>query len=67
MPKKNLAVPSGEQVEFICPKCGLHLAWAYPGTEMVCPRCGRWVTEKNRERAQIDLHLSPQDGQLSLF
>ena len=56
-----------EQVEFICPKCGTHLAWAYPSAEMVCPRCGKWVTGKNRAHPEVDLHLSPGDGRLSLF
>lgn len=56
-----------QQVEYICPKCGLHLAWAVPGTEMVCPKCGKWVTGKNRAHPEVDLQLSPGDGQLSLF
>lgn len=30
----------GMQVEFICPKCGTHLAWALPESRMVCPQCG---------------------------
>ena len=56
-----------KQVEFICPKCGTHLAWAAPSAEMSCPNCGKWVTGKNRRRRDIDLNLSPEDGQLSFF
>ena len=55
------------QVEFICPKCGTHLAWALPGAEMKCPRCGRWVTGKNRKKKEDDIMLPVNDDQLRLF
>ena len=34
------------QVEYICPRCGKHLAWALPTAAISCPQCGIWVTEK---------------------
>lgn len=57
----------GMQVEFICPKCGTHLAWALPDMEMNCPRCGNWVTNQNRKKPKLDLLLPTDDDQLTLF
>ena len=45
------------QVEFICPQCGTHLAWALPDMEMSCPKCGNWVTYENRKKPKLDLLL----------
>ena len=70
---KKTAKPEGDtirpgmQVEFICPKCGNHLAWALPDMEMNCPRCGHWVTNKNRKKPEMDLLLPVDDDQLTLF
>lgn len=55
------------QVEFICPKCGTHLAWALPESRMVCPQCGVWVTGKNRKQKEDDVMLPVNDDQLTLF
>ena len=56
------------QVEFICPKCGRHLAWALPTATMNCPQCGRWVTDANRKRSELVEVYMPQDSdQLVLF
>lgn len=60
-------IPSGMQVEFICPRCGNHLAWALPETQINCPRCGCWVTNKNRRKPEQDLMLPLNDDQLTLF
>ncbi|HAY61669.1 MAG TPA: hypothetical protein DCY37_06210 [Acidaminococcaceae bacterium] len=57
----------GMQVEFICPKCGTHLAWALPESRMVCPQCGVWVTGKNRKQKEDDVMLPVNDDQLTLF
>ena len=57
----------GMQVEFICPKCGTHLAWALPGSRMICPKCGVWVTGKNRKQKEDDVMLPVNDDQLTLF
>lgn len=35
------------QVEYICPDCGKHLAWALPTAAIQCP-CGQWVDNNNR-------------------
>ena len=55
------------QVEFICPKCGYHLAWALPEMKMNCPKCGSWVTNKNRKKPELELLLPLDDDQLTLF
>lgn len=57
----------GMQVEFICPRCSRHLAWALPETEMKCPGCGYWVTGKNRRKPEQDLMLPLDDEQLTLW
>lgn len=57
----------GMQVEFICPRCGTHLAWALPEMEMNCPKCGNWVTNENRKKPKLDLLLPTDDDQLTLF
>lgn len=64
--KDNIIRP-GMQVEFICPKCGTHLAWALPDMEMKCPKCGNWVTGQNRKKPKLDLLLPTVDDQLTLF
>ena len=48
--QKDKEIRPGMQVEFICPKCGTHLAWALPDMEMNCPKCGNWVTNENRKK-----------------
>ncbi len=65
--KADEGILPGMQVEFICDKCGTHLAWALPSFEMKCPRCGRWISNKNRARKEEDLMLPPDDDQLILF
>ncbi len=45
-PKENNVL----QVEFICPKCHRHLAWATSKAEMQCPSCGKWVNNGNRKK-----------------
>ena len=67
MKKREPGIEPGMQVEFICSKCGTHLAWALPGAEMKCPRCGRWVTGKNRKKKEDDIMLPVNDDQLRLF
>ena len=75
--KKNEIRP-GMQVEFICPRCGTHLAWALPNMELNCPKCGNWVTNQNRKKPDLDLNqnrkkpdldlmLPTDDDQLTLF
>ena len=64
---KEETVRPGMQVEFICPRCGNHLAWALPETEMNCPECGNWVTGKNRKKPGLELLLPLDDDQLTLF
>ena len=60
-------IQPGMQVEFICPGCGTHLAWALPDMEMNCPKCGKWVTNENRKKQKLDLLLPTDDDQLTLF
>ncbi|MBO5590552.1 MAG: hypothetical protein J5923_04865 [Acidaminococcaceae bacterium] len=54
-------------MEFICPRCGYHLAWALPEMEMKCPKCESWVSGKNRKKPELDLMLPLDDDQLTLF
>ncbi len=54
------------QVEYICPRCGRHLAWALPGAAMNCPQCGTWVTEANR-RKENQVFLPADSEQTVLF
>ena len=63
--KKKEQVPL--QVEFICPGCGKHLAWALPTAAISCPRCGMWVTSKNRKRPEIEVYLPVDSEQTVLF
>ena len=55
------------QVEFICPGCGKHLAWALPTAQISCPQCGTWVTCKNRKRPQVEVFLPVDSEQNVLF
>ena len=52
------------QVEFICPKCQKHLAWAVRTASMSCPQCGKWVTDKNRLHAEADALMPVDSDQL---
>lgn len=54
------------QVEFICPACGRHLAWALPTSAISCP-CGQWVTNANRKRAEGEVFLPVNSEQTVLF
>ncbi len=54
------------QVEFICPACGKHLAWALPASVISCP-CGQWVTNKNRKKADSEIFLPVNSEQTVLF
>ncbi len=54
------------QVEFICPGCGKHLAWAVPSAEMSCPQCGKWVNDDNRKKEHI-IYLPVDSDQMALF
>ncbi len=54
------------QVEFICPKCGKHLAWAVSSAEMNCPQCGTWVNDANRKKGNI-IYLPSDSDQMVLF
>ena len=65
--QKDNEIRPGMQVEFICPNCGTHLAWALPDMEMNCPKCGSWVTNENRKKPKLDLLLPMDDDQLTLF
>ena len=58
--------PTALQIEFVCPKCGKHLAWALPTTIISCPQCGKWVTKKNR-KIQNEVFLPTDSNQLVLF
>ncbi len=64
--KKKQKTEVAMQIEFICPKCNTHLAWALPSAEISCPKCGKWVTKKNSKR-ESELYLPLNDDQLSLF
>lgn len=57
---------TGLQVEFICPQCGRHLAWALPGSLLSCPGCGMWVNDANR-RKEYNVYLPSDDEQMVLF
>ena len=54
------------QVEFICPACGRHLAWALPTAAISCP-CGEWVTNENRKKAKEEVFLPIDSEQTVLF
>ena len=54
------------QVEFICPACGKHLAWARPTAAISCP-CGAWVTNENRKRKEVEVFLPVDSEQTVLF
>lgn len=55
------------QVEFVCPKCDRHLAWAVRTATMSCPKCGKWVTDKNRKPISANVMLPVDSDQLVLF
>ena len=55
------------QVEFICPKCKNHLAWAQKSASMSCPKCGTWVNEKNRLSPPTEILMPIDSDQLVLF
>ena len=63
--KKKEQVPL--QVEFICPGCGKHLAWALPTAAISCPQCGMGVTSKNRKRPPVEVFLPVDSEQTVLF
>ncbi|MDT8899958.1 hypothetical protein [Anaeroselena agilis] len=53
-------------IQFICPKCGRDLAWAYENASVYCRSCDRWIFAreiKNVNPAKID----PDQDQLQLF
>ena len=54
------------QVEFICPACGRHLAWALPTAAISCP-CGEWVTDENRRHKEAEVFLPIDSEQTVLF
>lgn len=54
------------QVEFICPACGRHLAWALPTAVISCP-CGEWVTNENRKKTEGEVFLPINSEQTVLF
>lgn len=54
------------QVEFICPACGRHLAWALPTAAISCP-CGEWVTNENRKHRLGEVFLPLDSEQTVLF
>ncbi|MDY4921163.1 MAG: hypothetical protein SO119_08870 [Phascolarctobacterium sp.] len=55
------------QVEYICPDCGKHLAWALPTVMICCPQCGLWVSNKNRSRPEVEIFLPENSEQTVLF
>lgn len=55
------------QVEYICPKCGKHLAWALPIVSMSCPNCGKWVNSENRLKAEGEVFIPLDSDQVVLF
>ena len=66
MPKMEKYHPSALQIEYVCPKCGKHLAWALPTTIIQCPECGKWVNSKNR-KIESEVFLPIDSDQLVLF
>ncbi|MDR3348070.1 MAG: hypothetical protein LBO03_00565 [Acidaminococcales bacterium] len=34
-------------MQFICPKCGRHVAWALPRAKVSCGFCGAKIEQKN--------------------
>ncbi len=54
------------QVEFICPICGRHLAWALPNAVISCP-CGQWVDDDNRSKQSSEVYLPVNSEQTVLF
>ena len=54
------------QVEYICPDCGKHLAWALPTAAIQCP-CGQWVDNNNRLKDQSEVYLPLDSEQTVLF
>ncbi|MCQ2372584.1 MAG: hypothetical protein MJ050_00730 [Phascolarctobacterium sp.] len=65
MKKKLSTAPL--QVEYICPKCGKHLAWALPIVSMSCPQCGKWVTNENRAKVATEVYIPMDSDQVVLF
>lgn len=54
------------QVEFICPHCNEHLAWALPSAQINCPVCGTWVNNENRKKV-LEIYLPVDSEQMVLF
>jgi endogenous inhibitor of DNA gyrase (YacG/DUF329 family) len=53
-------------IQFICPKCGRDLAWAYEKASVYCRSCDRWI--RAREMKTINPAKSdPEQDQLQLF
>ncbi|MEG0798614.1 MAG: hypothetical protein RSC56_06545 [Acidaminococcaceae bacterium] len=67
MSTKKARAAAKLQIEFVCPKCGRHLAWALPSVMMSCPACGKWITQKNTKTATEGVYLPLDSNQLVLF
>lgn len=53
-------------IQFVCPKCGRDLAWAYENATVYCRACDRWV----RAAQMKDINpakAEPERNQLRLF
>lgn len=53
-------------LEFVCPKCEVHITWALPGATVICVKCGRKIN-KNSMKKQNPASLPLDSDQLVLF
>ncbi len=53
-------------IQFICPACKEHIAWALPKATVICPLCARKVNAKSMKTLN-PATLSSKSEQLSLF
>ena len=66
MAKKVKKTTAEFKIEFVCPKCGKHLAWAMPSALIQCPECRKWVSQKNT-KVESRVFLPFDSDQLVLF
>lgn len=57
-----------ELMEFICNKCGKHLAWATPTAQVYCKNCDKWVTQATmKEHNPCKITNDRDTEQLAVF
>jgi hypothetical protein len=53
-------------IQYICPKCGRELVWAYENVSVYCRACDRWVWARQMKTVN-PAKIDPDHNQLQLF